>query len=143
VGNVVETVVLSADADGHRIALGMKQLGNNPWDNIQDKFKIGDAVTGKIVKLTNFGAFVELVQGIDGFIHIGQIREERVEKIRDILKVGEEVTARVIKIDAENERIALSIKALDYDSMAFQSEINACKDSNPGEFGTLGDLFSQ
>jgi small subunit ribosomal protein S1 len=142
VGDMVEAVVLSADADGHRIALGIKQLGDNPWSNIHGCFKIGDTVTGKVVKLTNFGAFVELSQGIDGFIHIGQIQEERVEKIRDVLQVGEEVKARVIKIDAENERIALSIKALNYDLAALQSEINASRDSNPGEFGTLGDLFS-
>jgi small subunit ribosomal protein S1 len=141
VGDVVEAVVLSVDGDGHRIALGIKQLANNPWARIHEYFKVGDEVKGKIVKLTNFGAFVELEQGIDGFIHIGQIREERVEKIRDVLKVGEEVRARVIKIDAANERIALSIRAIDYDPRALQNEINSWKNGAQSEFGTLGDLL--
>jgi small subunit ribosomal protein S1 len=140
-GDVVEAVVLSVDGDGHRIALGIKQLSDNPWARIHEFFKVGDVVKGKVVKLTNFGAFVELEQGIDGFIHIGQIREERVEKIRDVLKVGEEVRARVIKIDAANERIALSIKAMDYDPRALQNEINAWKNGAQSEFGTLGDLL--
>ncbi|MDR3117743.1 MAG: 30S ribosomal protein S1 [Puniceicoccales bacterium] len=141
VGDEVEVVVLSVDEDGHRIALGIKQLSDNPWNRIHEFFKVGAVVKGKVVKLTNFGAFVELEQGIDGFIHIGQIREERVEKIRDVLKIGEEVQTRVIKIDAANERIALSIKALDYDPRALQNEINAWKSGAQSEFGTLGDLL--
>ncbi|MDR3316870.1 MAG: 30S ribosomal protein S1 [Puniceicoccales bacterium] len=144
VGDIVEAVVLSSDADGHRIALGIKQLLENPWGHIHDHFRVGDVVRGKIVKLTNFGAFLKLTQDIDGFIHIGQIREERVEKIRDMLKVDEEVSARVIKIDGENERIALSIKALDYDASELQNEINELKNNDSSnEFGTLGDLFEK
>lgn len=141
VGDMVEAVVLSVDSDGHRIALGVKQLEDNPWGNIQDYFKIGDIVKGNVVKITNFGAFVELEHHIDGFIHIGQIREEHVEKIRDVLKVGDEVSARVIKIDAENQRIALSVKALSYDASELQAEVNAWKGNAQSEFGTLGDLF--
>lgn len=142
-GDEVEAVVLSVDVDGHRIALGMKQLEENPWTKINDIFKIGDVVSGKIIKLTNFGAFVELEHGIDGFIHIGQIQEERVEKIRDVLKVGDTVSARVIKIDPENQRIALSIKALNYDASALQAEVNSWKTNGQSELGTLGDLFDQ
>lgn len=143
VGQEVSAVVLSVDPDGHRIALGIKQMEDNPWNRIQDSFKIGDTVQGKVVKLTNFGAFVELEHGIDGFIHIGQIREERVERIKDALQIGQEVAARVIKIDPENQRIALSIKALNYDASTLQAEINAWKTGTQTEFGTLGDLFDQ
>ncbi|MDR2576907.1 MAG: 30S ribosomal protein S1 [Puniceicoccales bacterium] len=143
IGDEVEAVILSVDGDGHRIALGIKQLIGNPWAHISDYFKIGDTVQGKIVKLTNFGAFVELSHGIDGFIHIGQIRDGRVEKIRDCMKLGEEVQARVIKVDTENERIALSIKALEYNAEDLREEVNAWNNSssNTANFVTLADIM--
>jgi small subunit ribosomal protein S1 len=141
VGDVVEAVVLSADGDGRRIALGMKQLVDNPWSQIHERFHVGDEVKGKVVKTTSFGAFVELGQGIDGFIHIGQIQEARVDKIRDVLKCGDVVSARIIKIDAADERIALSIKALNYDANALQNEISTWKESGQGGFATVGDLI--
>jgi small subunit ribosomal protein S1 len=143
IGDEVEAVVLSSDSDGHRIALGIKQLQENPWEKIDEYFKVGDVVKGKVVKLTNFGAFMELNHNVDGFIHIGQISEERINKVRDVLKVGEEVSAVVIKIEAANQRIALSIKALDYDESTLQRELNTWKNSSHGEFGTIGDLFEK
>jgi small subunit ribosomal protein S1 len=82
--------------------------------------------------------------GIDGFIHIGQISEDRVERIRDLFKVGDNVAARVIKIEGANQRIALSIKALEYDPSELQREISAWKNnSSQSEFGTIGDLFAR
>ena len=81
-GDEVDALVLDVDADSQRISLGMKQLSTDPWDEIETHFKIGDMVKGTISKITNYGAFVELDQDIDGLVHISQISEERIEKIK-------------------------------------------------------------
>ena len=124
-GDEVEAIVLDVDADQQRIALGIKQTQDDPWDDIDRKFHIGDIVSGKVSKIANFGAFIELADEIDGLVHISQISEERVEKIKDVLKVGQDVSARVIKIDKDERRIGLSIKAANYDPAQLQAEINA------------------
>lgn len=124
-GDEVEAIVLDVDADQQRIALGIKQTLDDPWDDIERKFHIGDVVSGRVFKIANFGAFIELADEIDGLVHISQISEERVEKIKDVLKVGQEVSARVIKIDKDERRIGLSIKAANYDPAQLQAEISA------------------
>jgi small subunit ribosomal protein S1 len=98
-GDEVEAVVLEVDKANQRIAVGVKQLTVDPWSNIDQYYKMGDLVTGKVTKLASFGAFVGLQHEIDGLVHISQVSEERTEKIKNVLKVGQEVTARVIKID--------------------------------------------
>ncbi|MFN5661139.1 MAG: 30S ribosomal protein S1, partial [Planctomyces sp.] len=113
-GDVVEATVLEVDKANQRISLGMKQLGTDPWEKIDDLFKVGDLVSGKVTKLASFGAFVGLPNDIDGLVHISQVSEDRVDKIKNVLKVGDEVTARVIKIDRADRRIGLSIKAANY-----------------------------
>jgi small subunit ribosomal protein S1 len=111
VGQEVEAVILDIDPAQQRISLGLKQLENDPWLNIDNLYKIGDLVKGKITKITAFGAFIELSNKIDGLIHISQISEEHVKRVKDILALGDEVEARVIKIDKEERRIGLSVKA--------------------------------
>jgi small subunit ribosomal protein S1 len=111
VGQEVEAVILDIDPAQQRISLGLKQLENDPWVNIDSLYKIGDLVKGKITKITAFGAFIELSNKIDGLIHISQISEEHVKRVKDILALGDEVEARVIKIDKEERRIGLSVKA--------------------------------
>ena len=113
-GDEVEAVVLEVDKTNQRIAVGIKQLSPDPWENIDQYYKVGDLVTGNVTKLASFGAFIGLQQDIDGLVHISQVSEERVDKIKNVLKVGQEVTARVIKIDKCDRRIGLSIKAANY-----------------------------
>jgi len=113
-GDVVEATVIEVDRPNQRIALGMKQLEVDPWANIETLYKVGDLVTGKVTKLASFGAFVGLQHEIDGLVHISQISEERVDKIKNVLKPGQEVSARVVKIDKNERRIGLSIKAASY-----------------------------
>ena len=113
-GDEVEAIVLEVDKTNQRIAVGIKQLGQDPWENIDNLYKIGDLVTGQVSKLASFGAFIGLQHEIDGLVHISQISEERVDKIKNVLKVGQEVTARVIKIDKADRRIGLSVKAANY-----------------------------
>ena len=113
-GDEVEAVVLEIDKSNQRISVGVKQLSEDPWTNIDKYYKVGDLVSGKVTKLASFGAFVGLQHDIDGLVHISQVSEERVDKIKNVLKVGQEVTARVIKIDKSDRRIGLSIKAANY-----------------------------
>ena len=122
----------------------MKQLANDPWSDIDGRFRIGDVVTGVVSKITSFGAFVELQDHIDGLVHISQFSEERIEKIKDVLNVEDEVTARVIKIDREERRIGLSIKAASYDEEQLAAETqtyDTMKDG--GDLMNLGDILDQ
>jgi len=129
----VEAVVLEVDRPNQRIALGMKQLGTDPWENIDELYRVGDLVTGNVTKLASFGAFVGLKQDIDGLVHISQISEERVDKIKNVLKVGQEVTARVVKIDRGERRIGLSIKAASYSDEQLKEEQKLLDALKPGE----------
>jgi len=132
-GEEVEGVVLEVDKENQRISIGIKQLTEDPWENIDKYYKVGDLVTGKVTKLASFGAFVGLQHDIDGLVHISQVSEERVDKIKNVLKVGQEVTARVIKIDKAERRIGLSIKAANYTPEQIQAEQKLLDSLKPGE----------
>jgi small subunit ribosomal protein S1 len=132
-GMDVEAQVLEVDRENQRISVGIKQLDDDPWDKIAELYKIGDLVEGKVSKLASFGAFVGLDHDIDGLVHISQVSEERVEKIKDVLSVGEEVTARVIKIDRSDRRIGLSIKAATYTTEQLKEEEAVLDALKPGE----------
>ena len=118
----VEAVVLSIDKENQRVSLGVKQLDNDPWSDIDGKFKVGDLVKGTVAKIASFGAFVSLDGDIDGLIHISQLSEEHVEKVKDVIKVGDDVDARVIKVDKIERRIGLSIKAVAYTEEELKKE---------------------
>jgi len=132
-GDEIEAVVIDIDKANQRISLGLKQLENDPWKDIEQKFKIGDLVKGQVSKLANFGAFIQLQDEIDGLVHISQINEDHVEKVKDVLKVGQEVEARVIKIDKVERRIGLSIKAANYSMEDLKKESEAFDGLRPGE----------
>jgi len=132
-GEDVEAVVLEIDKTNQRIAVGMKQLGEDPWSNIDKFYKVGDLVSGKVSKLASFGAFIGLQHDIDGLVHISQVSEDRVEKIKNVLKVGQDVTARVIKIDKAERRIGLSIKAANYTAEQLEAERAVLDALRPGE----------
>ena len=146
-GMEVEAQVLEVDRDNQRISAGIKQLAEDPWETIDNYYKVGDLVTGKVSKLASFGAFVGLEHDIDGLVHISQVSEDRIDKIKNALKVGEEVSARVIKIDRADRRIGLSIKAANYSQEQLKEEEAVLDSLKPGEdlvalqhaFDTLGD----
>jgi small subunit ribosomal protein S1 len=143
-GDEVDALVLDVDADSQRISLGMKQLSTDPWDEIETHFKIGDMVKGTISKITNYGAFVELDQDIDGLVHISQISEERIEKIKDVLSEGDAVEARVVKIDKDERRVGLSIKAANYSDADLAKERAVFENVTANEDLTnLGDLLDK
>jgi small subunit ribosomal protein S1 len=132
-GDEVEATVLEVDRANQRIALGMKQLEIDPWEKIETLYKVGDLVQGKVTKLASFGAFVGLQHEIDGLVHISQISEDRVDKIKNVLKVGQDVSARVVKIDRGERRIGLSIKAASYSDEQLKEEQKILDALKPGE----------
>jgi small subunit ribosomal protein S1 len=129
----VEAEVIDIDKTNQRISLGIKQLSEDPWKNIDQKYKIGDLVKGNVTKLASFGAFVQLQDDIDGLVHISQLSEEHVAKVKDVLKVGQQVEARVIKVDKVERRIGLSIKAANYSEEQLRKEAETFDTLRPGE----------
>ena len=146
-GDEVDAIVLDVDSSQQRISLGMKQISIDPWTDIDAFFKIGDVVQGKITKITSFGAFVELKDNIDGLVHISQISEDRIDKVKDVLKPDQMVTARVIKIDREERRLGLSIKAANYSSDQLAAETATYDALNRQSAGSdmmnLGDILDE
>ena len=142
-GDEVDAIVVEVDVDNQRISLGMKQLTQDPWEDIDRLYKLGDVIKGKVARVAGYGAFIELDHEIDGLVHISQISEERIEKVKDYLKEGEDVTARVIKIDKDERRIGLSIKAADYDEDALAKEVAAYDEVGEDLTTSLGDIFDE
>ncbi len=112
VGDEIDVFVISFDAEKKKISLGYKTAEMNPWNQFMTKYSIGDVVDARIVKLMTFGAFAEILPGVDGLIHISQIADKRIGKPEDVLAEGQEVQVKITDVDAENKRISLSIRAL-------------------------------
>ena len=112
VGDEIDVFVIALDPEKRKISLGYKTEANNPWTLFTNQFQVGDVVKVKIVKLMTFGAFAEIIPGVDGLIHISQIADRRIGKPEDVLSEGQEVDAKIIDIDQEHKRISLSIRAL-------------------------------
>ncbi len=142
-GDEVDAIVVEVDVENQRISLGMKQLTQDPWEDIDRLYRMGDVIKGKVARVAGYGAFIELEHDIDGLVHISQISEERVEKIKDHLNEGDEVTARVIKIDKEERRIGLSVKAAEYDEDALAKEVAAYDEAGEDLTTSLGDLLDE
>lgn len=132
-GDDVAAVVLEVDPDNQRISLGLKQAQEDPWSTIASRLKVGQMVTGKVTKLASFGAFVEIEEGIDGLVHVSQISDERVEKVKDVLKAGQEVQARIVRIDPVDRKIGLSIKAASVPDDEFVVKDEMLEGLRPGE----------
>lgn len=130
-GEEVEAQVIEIDKQNQRVSLGIKQLEADPWSEIDQRFKVGDLVKGTIAKIASFGAFVELDGDIDGLVHISQLSEEHVAKVKDVVKIGDDVEARVIKVDKVERRIGLSIKAANYSEEDLQRETQAFEALRP------------
>ena len=111
-GQPVDTQILNVDRENKRISLGLKQIQPDPWDSVASRYPMGSRVTGKVVRLTDFGAFVELEPGVDGLLHISQMSSRPIATPADILNVGDELTLMVIRVDPNERRIGLSLKEL-------------------------------
>ncbi|HTK91289.1 MAG TPA: 30S ribosomal protein S1 [Verrucomicrobiae bacterium] len=111
-GQPIETQILNVDRDNKRISLGLKQIQPDPWETVSQRFPMGSRVTGKVVRLTDFGAFVELEPGVDGLLHISQMSNRPIASPADLVNVGDELTLLVIRVDPNERRIGLSLKEL-------------------------------
>lgn len=137
-GDKLRCVVLGIDKQNEKFSLGVKQLERDPWENIRSRYRQGQAVDGKISKIADFGAFIEMEEGVEGLIYVSEISEQRIEKPSDALKIGDQVRAEILSVDPKERRISLSIKALG------RSEERANYQSYMGERNkksTLGDMF--
>ena len=112
VGQEVEVKILKANRDKNRVSLGLKQLTEKPFDAFANNNKVGDVVEGEVVNLLDFGAFLKLDEGVEGLVHVSQISNEHVQKPSDVLNVGDKLEVKILEIDAENQRISLSRRAL-------------------------------
>jgi small subunit ribosomal protein S1 len=137
-GDTVEAVILKIDSENQRLSLGIKQLSPNIWEEFFRLRQVGDVVTGRVVRLTDFGAFVEVEEGIEGLIHVSELSEERVDQPKDVLSVGDVVKAKVIKMEPAEQKIGLSLKAVAQDLT--QEELRAYMERQEQDSGaTLGD----
>jgi small subunit ribosomal protein S1 len=136
-GDTVEAVVLNIDAENQRLSLGLKQLATDLWDEFFAHHKVGDIVEGKIVRLTNFGAFVELHEGIEGLVHVSELDEKRIEKPEEQFKVGDVFPMKIIKMSPGEKKIGLSIKAVKQDEV--QKDLDSYRESAGSDRLTIGD----
>lgn len=113
VGEEIEVKILDLNEEEGRVSLSLKATTPGPWDGVEQKLAKGDVVEGTVKRLTDFGAFVEVLPGIDGLVHVSQISHKRIENPKEALKVGQEVTVKVLEVNADAERVSLSIKALE------------------------------
>ena len=125
VGDEIDVFVIALDPEKRKISLGYKTEATNPWTLFNNQFKVGDVAKVKIVKLMTFGAFAEIIPGVDGLIHISQISTERINKPQDVLTIGQEVQVKITDIDFEKKRVSLSMKALLEEAPAAEEEAPA------------------
>ncbi|HMK52096.1 MAG TPA: 30S ribosomal protein S1, partial [Thermodesulfobacteriota bacterium] len=140
-GQEVEAVVLNIDRKNERFSLGIKQLTPDPWKDVARRYRKGEVVAGKITNVTDFGAFVELEEGIEGLIHVSEISREKVEKPSDVLKVGDTISAMVLHIDAHDRRIGLSIRGLK--EKTEKAEIEKYISNQGSTTPSLGELIQE
>lgn len=135
-GDKIEVTVLDFDREKNRISLGYRKPEDNPWVIAGNKYKVGDVVKGKVVRLVPFGVFVELGEGVDGLVHISQISNVRIAKPGDVLKVGQEVEAKIIEMDIEAKKISLSIKEVNPIDPVVPEKEQKDRENNKGELPT-------
>src|SRR4029077_18409718 len=139
-GDEVEAVVLNIDVENERFSLGIKQLHPDPWTELPTKYPIGSRVKGKVTKVADFGAFVEIEPGIEGLIHVSELKEERVENPRDVVHEGQDVDVKIIDINTQDRKVALSMKALLHEG---EDDYREYLKHQGGGRATLGDLMKQ
>lgn len=137
VGDKVEVYVIDFDKAKGRISLGLKEISKDPWNTITERYKVGDVVTGSVVKLMSFGAIIELESGIEGFLHISEMSEERISNPSSVLAMGQSIKVKLIEINLNEKKISLSLKNIAEGSEEDYSEYN----NDNGDMTTLGDLF--
>src|SRR2546421_220093 len=138
-GDEVEAVVLNIDVENERFSLGIKQLHPDPWTELPTKYPIGSRVKGKVTKVADFGAFVEIEPGIEGLVHVSELRDERVENPRDVVKEGDELDVKVIDMDPHERKVALSVKAALHEGDDYREYMR----NQQGGRASFGEVFGE
>ena len=112
--------MLDIDRDRQRISLGLKQTQEDPWQRVIDTYRIGDELEGKVTKVVTFGAFVEIMDGVEGLVHISELAHHHVENPREIVEPGQDVRVKILEIDSERRRLSLSVKRVEEQLRAHQ-----------------------
>jgi small subunit ribosomal protein S1 len=136
IGDTVQVKVLDIDRDRQRISLGLKQTQEDPWQRVVDTYSVGDELEGKVTKVVAFGAFVEILEGVEGLVHISELAQQHVENPREIVQPGDDVKVKILEIDSERRRLSLSIKRVE-DQVLPRRELPPASE---GEDTGAGDL---
>ena len=138
-GDVVQAKVLTVDPENEKFSLGLKQLSPDPWTQVANEHPVGSVIKGRVTSLTDFGAFVEIREGVEGMIHISEVSSNKIDNLSSVLTVGQEVEAMVLRLSPENKKIGLSIKALEE---AQDKKVVASHEKGTEKVGTnLGELL--
>jgi small subunit ribosomal protein S1 len=151
IGDTVQVKVLDIDRDRQRISLGLKQTQEDPWQRVVDTYTVGDELEGKVTKVVAFGAFVEILEGVEGLVHISELAQQHVENPREIVHPGDDVRVKILEIDSERRRLSLSIKRVEDQILPRRDRQPAGDDDgNPAgdldnvpELGLSEDVFAQ
>jgi Ribosomal protein S1 len=138
VGDVVDVIVLKVEREKEKVSLKLAQVQENPWETISTRYAVGDVVKGKVTRLMNFGAFVEVEEGVEGLVHISELSENHVTRPNEVVQVGDEIEVMVLELDVDNHRMSLSLKAVTGMDLEDYESLMSEEDSAPA---TLSDLF--
>src|SRR5204862_4827382 len=136
IGDTVQVKVLDIDRDRQRISLGLKQTQEDPWQRVVDTYNVGDELEGTVTKVVTFGAFVEILDGVEGLVHISELAHHHVENPREVVEPGQEVRVKILEIDAERRRLSLSVKRVEGQILPLRS----AGDIPPEQHVSEGDL---
>jgi small subunit ribosomal protein S1 len=142
IGDTVTVKVLDIDRDRQRISLGLKQTQEDPWQRVVDTYNIGDELEGAVTKVVTFGAFVEILDGVEGLVHISELAQHHVENPREIIQPGDEVKVKILEIDSERRRLSLSIKRVEGQELPVRPIADAGDLDNVPELGLSEDVFA-
>ncbi len=144
-GDDVQAVILSIDAPNQKLSLGIKQLEPDHWEDWFSRHKVGDIVNGRVVRMTNFGAFMELEEGIEGLCHVSELDEKHVERPTEFLNIGQEIEMRIIKLSLQEKKIGLSLKAMKEDEprVEFSSYMASADSGNASMGERLGEQLQR
>src|SRR5918995_1360871 len=142
IGDTVSVKVLDIDRDRQRISLGLKQTQEDPWQRVIDTYRIGDELEGTVTKVVAFGAFVEILEGVEGLVHISELAQQHVENPREIVQPGDEVKVKILEIDSERRRLSLSIKRVEGQVLPRRPLADAGDLENVPELGLSEDVFA-
>ena len=150
IGDTVQVKVLDIDRDRQRISLGLKQTQEDPWQRVVDTYNVGDELEGKVTKVVAFGAFVEILEGVEGLVHISELAQHHVENPREIIQPGDDVKVKILEIDSERRRLSLSIKRVEGQVLPQRDTMAPSETADGGagdlenvpELGLSEDVFS-